>query len=214
MTRPTAEGFAKLDKIIKALVQASDGQTLDEFRVSISGEFREKKEQIRTLLFWLGCGFLIAVFVALIFPPLYPQTRVVGVVLWAASLGGIGAVSGLFVHVAGIAAQEAMRIEDRFSVLVRVFLGVAFSVVLTTIMVTGDLIKFFEYLSNMASADTAVRAAALAAGREVRTTLLLLPFLCGFSIPFVLGLLDKAMQAVQMTIGMELRGPARGRRRR
>lgn len=214
MTKPTAEGLARLDRIIKALVQASDGQTLDEFRVSNREEFNAKKQQIRKWLFRLGLLFLALVFVALAGPPIWPGTRIAGVILWAASLGGIGAVSGLFVHVAGIAAQDSMRIDDLFSVLVRIFLGVAFSVVLTTIIVTEDLINFFEYLTKMASSDAAVREAAAAAGREVKTSLLLLPFLCGYSIPFVLGLLGKAMEAVQATIGMELREPRRTSRRR
>jgi hypothetical protein len=119
--------------------------------------------------------------------------------LWALTLGGLGAVASIFLHVLKLMPQETLRSSDEFEVIGRLVLGCLFSTILAMTLAAPQIASFFEALR--------------AGGKLESGVILLLPFLAGYSIPLVLKLLEKAIRAVELTIGIDDRRDMAGRRR-
>jgi len=88
----------------------------------------------------------------------------------------------------------------------RIVLGCLFSTILAITLAASPIVLFFNSLHSL---DCSVAAKCKLEGGPM----LLLPFLAGYSITLVLGLLEKAIRAVELTIGIEDRRETAGRRR-
>jgi hypothetical protein len=109
--------------------------------------------------------------------------------LWALSLGGLGAVASIFLHVLKLMPQETLRSSDEFEVIGRLVLGCLFSTILAMTLAAPQIAGFFSTLRAGGKIDGGV-------------TLLLL-FLAGYSIPLLLRLLEKVIRAIELTIGLD-----------
>jgi hypothetical protein len=142
-------------------------------------------------LYAFGLAFMLALVSEFIFiRRLQPLDWIV---LWCIALGGLGAVASLLLHVLKLMPQEMLQRSEEMEVIGRIFLGCLFSLVLTLTLAPRPLLEFREYL---------VRGIGSPPQGGVQ---LLLPFLCGYSIPLVLGLLSKAIEAIELTLGLEMR---------
>jgi len=176
-----------------------DGVTLDDFRPA---QLLAAAATARRVRWYLASATLI--FIGLALYSLYLASHSDGkqdlfyAAFWALALGGLGAVASVFLHVLKMVPQESLRTSDEFEVLSRILLGCLFSIILTmtlTITEVGDFMKV------MHGALTEIKG-----GYK-----LLLPFLSGYSLPLVLKLLDKAITAVELTIGAQDRRTGTGR---
>ncbi len=79
--------------------------------------------------------------------------------------------------------------SDEFEVVGRLVLGCLFSTILATTLVASQLTGFFQEIAQNKIPTGGV--------------VLLLPFLAGYSITLVLNLLEKAISAIELTIGIE-----------
>lgn len=139
-------------------------------------------------------------------PDIVGGNRFRWVVVWALSLGGLGGVAHVLLHVLRLTPQQlSQQKPEELEVVGRIFLGCLFSIVLTLVLFAGPLWAF---------ADDVVRARQpTESGRAVAQ--LLFPFLCGYSVPLVLGLLDKFIQSVELTLALnDLRPKRRTRTKR
>lgn len=198
MARATPLDRAALDQYIKELAQIGDGLTLEEFRSRSIARARRIEARVRFILYGAGLVFMAAMLAELIFYRSYPPNGLLWIVVWAMAMGGLGAIASIFLHILRLMPQEAMQQAEEMHVLGRIFLGCLFSLILGLTLVPDALLDFFRYLGNPQQV-----------GPRGGGAKLLLPFLCGYSIPLVLGLLGKAIQAVEITIGMDDRRPNR-----
>jgi hypothetical protein len=105
----------------------------------------------------------------------------VRVSLLALCLGVLGASLFSMYNLIGIVNERALASEDSFSEVIRLVLGA----------IVGWVFFF------------AFSQAAFEPGAKVSNMLVLLPFLAGFSTKLVVGIINKAIQAVQMTLGLD-----------
>jgi hypothetical protein len=220
---PTPEARTALDFYIEELAALADGLTVDDFRLKRIVEARQTSRRVRIYIVVFSIAFLLLAIGVLITAQSFSiglTTRtnyyeISFAAVWALALGGLGAVASIFINVLKLMPQETLRTSDEFEVIGRIILGCLFSTILSMTLAPEQLAGFFEAIQNS-------RASA-----EIKTGLkggviLLLPFLAGYSIQLVLKLLEKAILAVELTIGLDdrraigvrqRRGGSRGRRR-
>lgn len=116
--------------------------------------------------------------------------------IWAIALGGLGAIASIFLLILKLIPQETLRSNDELEVVGRIFLGCLFSLVLCLTIIPNELYNFFRSFNTFGNGSVSQSSGGSGAK-------LLLPFLCGYSIPLVLGLLGKIIRAVELTIGLE-----------
>jgi len=188
---PSPEARAALDDFIVQLAQHGDGLTLEEFRLRSLDQAQRTQRRVRRTLYVAGLTFMLAILLALIFPASFRNTPLLWVGLWAMSLGGLGAIASIFLLILKLVPQPALHKSEELEVFGRIFLGCLFSLVFAITVVSSALMEFYNYI--LAPVGKAPSGSAQ----------LLLPFLCGYSIPLVLGILGKAIQAVEITLGFE-----------
>lgn len=193
MPRPTSTARAALDQYIKQLATLGDGLTLNDFRTAQIAEAGETARAVRRTLWISGIAFMLLALEDLFCDSVLPNYEIVWIGLWAFALGGLGAISSIFLHVLKLMPQETLKVSDEFEVVGRIFLGSLFSLVFALTIIAPDMRGFFRNFSTTPSAG------ADASGNAK----LLLPFLCGYSIPLVLGLLEKVIHAIELTIGLD-----------
>lgn len=212
MRRPTRAQRAALDSFILELAKLGGGLTLEDFRECVIQQIARSEKIVRTTLYGFGLGFMTVLISIVAFAEVF-RNGFGWIVAWAVCLGGLGAVASLLLHVLKLVPQEMAQRPEELDALARIFLGCIFSLVLSLALVSGPLQEFQRLLSGQEEAviaQTAPKTGVRATGANVQ---ILLPFLCGYSIPLVLGLLDKAAQAISITFGLnERRAPTRGRR--
>jgi MFS family permease len=201
MPTPSPEQRAALDQYVQQLAYLADGLTLDDFRTR--QVLRAARTATRVRIYILVVSFLflgLAIF-ALFFAQFADAATLVAerqnqkkydlwlAATWALALGGLGAVASIFLHVLKLLPQQTLRTSDEFEVVGRIILGCLFSTILATTLGVSQLAKFFGQLKEGDLPDG--------------SAILLLPFLAGYSITLVLNLLDKAIRAVELTIGLE-----------
>lgn len=197
---------AELDRYIRVLAQVSGDLTIDDFRESAVQRALRAGANVRRLLYVLGGAFMIALIILFAFPNTVGDNRFRWVVVWALSLGGLGGVAHVLLHVLRlIPQQQPQQRAEEMEVVGRIFLGCLFSIVLTLALFAGPLWAFADDIIGAEQPTESGRAVAQ----------LLFPFLCGYSVPLVLGLLDKFIQAVELTLALnDLRPKRRVRTKR
>lgn len=209
MPTPSPKARAALDSYIEALTSLTDGLTLDDFRIETLIKAQQASIRVRRLVQRLNAIFMLLVFLILICAPLIAQINLPFVsngaerfalffgALWALALGGLGAVASIYLHVLKVRVQEALRTTDEFEVKGRIFLGCLFATVLAITLTATELNTFFAALIKAPS------NAADSIPKGEGGLKLLMPFLAGYSLPLVLKLLEKAIQSIELTLGLD-----------
>jgi hypothetical protein len=192
--RVTAADRAALDEWIKQLAQIGDGLTLDDFRLQTIIATTRAENRVRRILYYTGGAFMLILLAELIDAPKLNDFGMLWCGAWAISLGGLGAVASVFVTVLKLNPQDVPQKPEQLEVVGRIFLGCLFSLVFALVVIPSELRGFLSFIVSDSRNPPA-------GGVK-----LLLPFLCGYSIPLVLGLLGKAIQAVELTLGFDGRG--------
>jgi hypothetical protein len=201
MPTPSPDARAALDLYIQQLADLAEGLALDDFRTrqvlrATRTTWRVRAYIIVASLLFLGFAIFVLFFAQFAFAETLAaakQQRRYDLWLaaaWALALGGLGSVASIFLHVLKLVPQQTLRTSDEFEVVGRIILGCLFSMILATTLGVSQLAKFFGQLKG---GDEYPEGSAI----------LLLPFLAGYSITLVLNLLDKAIRAVELTIGLE-----------
>jgi hypothetical protein len=211
MPRPTPVARAALDKYIEALASMADGLTLEDFRAARIVQSRRTERRVKFQIV-IASALFMALAIGSVFTAQYhvlqplsqhseSQYNMSAATLWALALGGLGAVASIFLHVLKLMPQETLRASDEFEVLGRLVLGCLFGTILAMTIAATEIAQFF---------------AALGGDKEPKGgSILLVPFLAGYSIPLVLRMLEKVIRAVELTIGTEeSRDVVRGNQRR
>ncbi|CAG4902363.1 hypothetical protein [Paraburkholderia saeva] len=193
--RPPPDARAQLDEYIKILTRLGDGLSINDFRREAIAEAARTNARVKAFVCW-GSVIFLALMIAELAIPVFmtgPVHRfsVLLIVLWSFSLGGLGAVANAFLHLLKLVPQQTLNTSDFFEVVGRTMLGCLFSTVLS-LTLFPEIGQFLESLT--AAAGKPDKTAGLTA---------LVPFLLGYSIPLVLRLLDKTIQAVELTFGAE-----------
>ncbi|MGF6752898.1 hypothetical protein [Paraburkholderia sp. GAS42] len=193
--RPSPQARAQLDEYIKILTRLGDGLSINDFRREAIAEAARTNARVKAFVCWGSVVFLILMVAELAIPifitvPVH-RIGVLLVVLWAFSLGGLGAVANAFLHLLKLVPQQTLNTSDFFEVVGRTMLGCLFSTVLS-LTLFPDIGQFLESLN--AATGTPNKTAGVTA---------LVPFLLGYSVPLVLRLLDKTIQAIELTVGAE-----------
>ncbi|MEM5315564.1 hypothetical protein [Paraburkholderia sp. JHI869] len=192
--RPSAQDRADLDEYIKILTRLGDGISINDFRREAIAEAGRTNRRVKMFVCSGSAVFLMLMVIALAIPVLNIQVHRFGmllVVLWSLSLGGLGAVANTFLHLLKMVPQQTLNTSDFFEVVGRTMLGCLFSVVLS-LTLFPEIRQFLESLNS--TVENPGKAAGMIA---------LAPFLLGYSIPLVLRLLDKVIQAIELTVGAE-----------
>jgi hypothetical protein len=193
--RLSADKRVQLDGFIKVLTRLGDGLTIDDFRKDAIADAQRTRLRVKGFVCWGAALFLLLVLIEFSIPlfVLKPHAYLVFfILLWAFALGGLGAITNTFLHLLKMVPQETLNTSDFFEVVGRTTLGCLFSTVLSITLFPEQIGKFIEsFTAPVSQSNTTAGAIALA------------PFLLGYSIPLVLRLLDKAIQAIELTVGAE-----------
>lgn len=210
MPSPTPQARAALDRYIERLAAMADGLTLDDFRTTRIAQSRRTARRVKIYIVIASVVFMAVAIGTVFYAQYHPVTPASGsaesynmsaAALWALALGGLGAVASIFLHVLKLIPQETLRASDEFEVVGRLVLGCLFGTILAMTIAANEIAKFFGALGT--------------SGELKEGSILLVPFLAGYSIPLVLRLLEKVIRAVELTIGTdESRDAVRGNRRR
>jgi hypothetical protein len=198
MPSPSPEARAQLDAYMQELAILGDGLSVDDFRIAQSVRAKRTALLVRLILLGASFGFMYLALRTLVFEgsgvalgerTLNAKDNLYVAAIWALALGGLGAVASIFINVLKLIPQQTLGTSDLFEVIGRIVLGCLFSVILATTVVASELIMFFQKVRSS----------------EIPTSglILLLPFLAGYSITLVLNLLEKAIRAIETTIGLD-----------
>ncbi len=202
---------ARLDEIIAALSRLSPEVSLDQFRTAVMRNSLRAAARLRAILFICTAVFLAVLFfhLAVRAAPICGEIESRDRALWALALGGLGAVSSIFLGLTDLSPTLPASPISPFFAIVRITLGCIFSVILyiTVVPTIEDFIpKCMDHDVFRGSAKNGL--------------LSLSPFLFGFSIELVLKILDNASQSILAFFGGAGRSnssperPSRRRQRR
>jgi hypothetical protein len=113
--------------------------------------------------------------------------------IWLAALGSIGSISFLGMNALAVQSDLTFDITNKRLLIMRIVLGALFGIVLT---VPFGFKSFVTFLDDLNKGGTDVSA-----GDALKSMLLLLPFILGFSAPLVIMILNQFVQAVQLFFG-------------
>ncbi|WP_159998387.1 hypothetical protein, partial [Roseomonas sp. 18066] len=198
---PSAPARSQLDRSMRDLAQLGEGLTVEDFRPRRVAQAARTRRIIQAIVIVSSLVFLaMALGVLLVNHAAVPAgpnagrpvtgTYLMWGALWSVALGGLGAVASIFLHMLKLVPQATLRGSDLFEVIGRIILGCLFSLVLAVTIAAQDMIAFF---SDLASAQPQGKSGPI----------MLLPFLAGYSIQLVLGLLEKAIRALQLTLDLD-----------
>jgi hypothetical protein len=185
---------AELDIAIRDLTKATYPATIETVLFQRSEEGKQHVRRLKLMLCAWGIVSLLGAVVGFVCDQPSPgngagttETVVVGglyhamrISALAACLGVLGASVFSMYNLVGIVKERALASDDSYSEYLRLALGA----------IVG-WVFFFAF------AQDAVKSG------KVNNMLLLLPFLAGFSTKLVVGVINKAIQAVQITLGLE-----------
>jgi hypothetical protein len=192
MSVPTYDQRAALDNAMQALAALGDNLTIDDFRIARQLRTRRTAQLVR---WFIGTSSLV--FMALALATIFVQgtNTMFSAAVWALALGGLGALSSIFINVLNLIPLQTLRTSDLFEAIGRTILGCIFGTILATTIIASDATTYFSKLGRNEISNS--------------SALLLLPFLAGFSITFVLNLFDKIIHSIELGLGIDDRSNAR-----
>jgi hypothetical protein len=152
-----------------------------------------------TVLFFLSILFLI---IPILVPMLRaeaqaPPLLTFGCFLgWIATLGALGSIAFILVNALGIQVDPTVDVTNKDSTMFRVLLGALFSLVLTLPFGYRSFVNFYKLISDEKATFQVQEA-----------SLLLAPFLFGFSTSLVLTVLNRLVEGVQTLFGVGSKKP-------
>jgi hypothetical protein len=176
MISPSSDDRQRLDRIVAVLVRLGDDVTLDDFRTTNMAAALRTNQRIRAIAFY-GCLLFLGLTLLALYPqvisgpPRGPEQEIGPSPFLGLAMGGLGAVTSLFVLVLRLAPEEPFKIADEFDAIGRIVLGCVFSVILTRAL--GQ--------SNKLSSNPVIALA---------------PFLFGYSTELALRVLNRAVQTL------------------
>lgn len=170
---------AKLDICIREVTRVTYPTTIKTLNIDGSRRFG-KGSLFLTALFFLGAGVLWAAmhFHAISLGNVNAEIEFYQSV-FAACLGVLGAIIYIFFNLIGVLSEEAFDEKEHFSNFVRIVIGA----------IVGWLTFFAIDMPNEIN--------------QQNEYLLLLPFLVGFSTRLVVGIINQAITAISLTLGLE-----------
>jgi hypothetical protein len=136
----------------------------------------------------------------------YPSSEKFSIPIWLTSstpmvlsavLGLLGCMTYIYFNVIGLLSEKAFNIEDTQANKVRLFLG----------FMLGWIFYFFFCRDAFEALVPGPK------GEKPQPILLLVPFLVGFSTRLVVGVLNQAIRAAELTLGLENKGAQLAQRR-
>lgn len=136
--------------------------------------------------------------------------RLFAFLLWASSLGAIGAISFLYVNALSIQIDKNVDVTNKNFITMRVILGALFGVVLDLPLGYPGFVDFCDSLGRYV--PSAARLPAEVLGTVANSTphvditggaLLLFPFLIGFSAPLMINILNRLVDLIQNLFGIK-----------
>jgi len=203
MMPPTASARTRLDEYLKVLSNLGDGLSVDDFRDEAIERSKRTSQRVRLYIVTASILFMVLA-LGILASQMFVPTPALSIAMmsaaaWAFSLGGLGAVASIFLHVLKLVPQATLNASDEFEVFGRIILGCLFSTILT-ITIGSKVYLFFLWLEQLKYDAATERSDS---SDPHYALLALLPFLLGYSIPLVLRLLEKMIQAVELTLGAE-----------
>lgn len=116
---------------------------------------------------------------------------------WIVTVGALGSIAFILVNALGIQVDPTVDVTDRDSTMFRILLGALFSVILTLPFGYQSFQHFNDQILNPNKAIIDPKEA----------TLLLMPFLFGFSTSLVLTVLNRLVESVQTFFGVSTKKP-------
>ena len=184
----TLEELNDLDQAISELTRITYPVTMES--LSEQKESRQYK-RFKFLLMFFGVIVLIGAILGFCISvkPTPKYSALFGNNILALSLGFLGAVVYSLFNVLRIIPPQAFNPSDEYSNYARLLLGP----LLGWIFYFSFCITVFLNLQKMYNSD----------GTEIKTFFLLIPFVAGYSTNFVISLLEKVIQALEIAIGVE-----------
>lgn len=126
-------------------------------------------------------GFLVTLIAVWSYSDAASVPRNLSMSILATCLGILGALVLVLYNAIGVLTEKSVDIADRYGTTVRLLLGGL-----------SGWVLFFVFAQSAFSGTA-----------QPDTTMLFLPFLAGFSTKLVLGVINQALRAVQLTLGIE-----------
>lgn len=120
-------------------------------------------------------------------------TSFMAFLLWAAALGGIGSIAFIGMNALAVQEDATFDITNEKLIALRVVLGALFAVVIT---LPFGFEAFKNFILGLFTRDSTTSSAL-----ALKSVLLLLPFILGFSTTLVIMVLNQFIEAVQMFFG-------------
>lgn len=190
MKPPVRDDRIKLDRAIAVLVRLGEDVTLDDFRTAIMAAALRTNQRLRIIAFY-GSVVFLGLTLAALYPQLTCGTATKPFLGFA--MGGLGAVTSLFVLLLRLTPDEPFKLADEFDAVGRIIIGCVFSTVLT-----------------MALPDSTVGGNG---SSSAKAALGLAPFLFGYSTELALRVLERAVQTLIGFFGGDDRRAAPSSRR-
>jgi hypothetical protein len=190
--RETVESFAdRIDRAIKAITALTYPTTIDTI------ESDQTKKAVKSFMLWLwliGCVALVVTIASagVLTSGLGGWLGSVAPNALGAFLGLLGCLTYIYFNVLGLVSEKAFNIQDTQANYVRLFLG----------LMLGWVFYFF-FCRDAFEALRLSPAPPTQPSKSQNPLLVLIPFLVGFSTRLVLGILNQAIRAIEMTLGLE-----------
>jgi hypothetical protein len=190
LATPTADARTKLDAILSDLTAVTFPTTIDAITVKPETDAyaRFKRWLFRIGIFGLFMaivGFALSVLSPAWMPNQWSNS------LLAMSLGLLGAVVYSFFGVLRVIPSQAFNQDDEYSNYARLLLGVLVGWVFYFAFAQSAFYNLKQYGAN-----------AVGSTANAGVLLLLLPFVAGYSTRFVIGILERAIVALETALGI------------
>lgn len=184
-----AERRVQLDRAVLHLTQEGD-VLLDEFRPDIFERNRSTRRIIRRGCVSAGCAFLVLAFATLFLRILEPRlTTSIPVAFWAISMGGLGSVTSMIIAQTKGDTRRTYPPGAIYDAIGRIMLGILFSFAISTTAIHAEVSGLFENPPGSFG--------------FWQSSMQLLPFVIGYSLPLALGILDKVVRAIAAAFGID-----------
>lgn len=199
---PTLEEWSELETRTQTLFGLLDDPQRRRFLVG------EIPQWVSKLPIWLALLAIIALTAAIVVPwqdvhwlqTINSGARILPFYLiWLLSLGAVGSIAFIGMNALSVQHDVTFDLGNRTLLLLRIALGALFGLVLT---LPFGFTGFADFAHDIVMYDPANSSPArLASNLLSRATLLLLPFILGFSTSLVIVILNKLMDGAQALFG-------------
>jgi hypothetical protein len=130
-----------------------------------------------------------------------PAQTLVPFMVWTTACGAIGAAASVGMNALSVQDDATFDISSARLTILRLVIGALFGTVLTLPLGFSTFVEFLESVALTAGDGPAVTAVKNVEDRIAQTSMLLLPFVLGFSTSLVILLINRFMDAVQSLFG-------------